>query len=730
MRKIVLLFLLASASLPASEWAFWRGVNQDGVSADTGLPSSWSPEGENLIWKADLGTRATPVVTHGQVCIIRLAEPETPSKWQEQVVCLDEKTGKINWQDRDNVFQTDIPHHRVGWASLVADPETGAIYSHSISGIITGFSKDGKILWRRSLDEAIGRFSGFGGRTTTPILDGNLVVVCFLTAGFGPNFIPRHRFYALDKNTGETVWISTPGDAPYDTTYSTPIVSVINGQRLLIAGNGDGGVYAVKMQTGEKVWGFPLSKRGLNSAVVEDNGVIFASHSEENVDESTAMGRLVALDAKQVTDGKPKQLWMAEGFQAGYASPVIHDGILYAVDNTTNMVAFDVKNGEELWREKLGIAQRASPVIGDGKLYVSDVDGQFHIYKLNGRKPPERLDLDVFKNADGSATQINGSPAIANGRIYLPTTNALYAIGTKSGKGVDVKPITPPIEKAPAGAKAAHLQVIPAEVALKPGETQKFTARAFDDKGRLIGEATAEWSAQGLKGAIGASGELKLAPDNVSQGGVITAKADGIEGKSQVRVMPGAPFEENFDSYAPKAVPAGWPAIRGRFETADKDGEKVLFKSSANLRSQKTTVYFGAPDAHSYEIQIDVLGTEKARRLPDVGLISHRYTLDMQGNKQKLMVRTWTSEPGRFSKIVPIKFDPNIWYTMKLRVEPTKENGPTKVMAKVWKRDEPEPAAWTLEAEDAIGNAHGSPGIYGYALSDIYYDNLKVTPND
>ncbi|MEZ5360824.1 MAG: PQQ-binding-like beta-propeller repeat protein [Bryobacterales bacterium] len=84
-----------------------------------------------------------------------------------------------------------------------------------------------------------------------------------LTAGFGPNFIPRHRFYALDKNTGETVWLSTPGQAPYDTTYSTPIVSVINGQRLLIAGNGDGGVYALKMETGEKVWGFPLSKRGL-----------------------------------------------------------------------------------------------------------------------------------------------------------------------------------------------------------------------------------------------------------------------------------------------------------------------------------------------------------------------------------------------------------------------------------------------------------------------------------
>lgn len=730
MRKIPFLVLLVCASLPASEWAFWRGVNQDGYSGDTGLPSSWSPEGENLVWKADFGTRATPVVTHDQVCVIRLAEPETPPKWQEQVVCLDENTGKMNWEYRDNVFQTDIPHHRVGWASLVADPETGNLFSHSISGVITAFSKDGKVLWQRSLDEEIGRFSGFGGRTTTPILDGDLVIVCFLTAGFGPNFIPRHRFYALDKNTGETVWLSTPGGAPQDTTYSTPIVTVIDGQRLLIAGNGDGGVYAMKVATGEKVWGYLLSKRGLNSAVVESDGVVFASHSEENLDESTAMGRLVALDAKQITDGKPKLKWMVEGFQGGYASPVIHDGILYHVDNTTNLVAFDAENGEQLWREKLGIAQRASPVVADGKLYVADVDGQFHIYKLNGRSAPEKLDLDVFKNPDGSATQINGSPAIADGRIFLPTNNMLYAIGTSAGKGVALKPTLPPIEKAPAGAKATHLQIVPAEVALKPGAGQTFVARTYDAHGRLIGETEAEWSAQGLRGEISGAGALKLSSENTAQGGVVTAKAAGLEAKSQVRVMPAVPYEDDFNSYDLKSFPAGFPATRGRFAVAELEGEKVLFKTSANLRSAKTRIYFGDPEASGYTMQIDILGKEKARRLPDAGLISHRYTLDIQGGKQRIGLITWNSEVNRFSKTVKFRFDPDIWYRMKLRVEPSEENGPTKIMAKVWKRDEPEPDAWTLEAVDEVGNAHGSPGIYGYALSDIYYDNLKVTPND
>ena len=35
-----------------------------------------------------------------------------------------------------------------------------------------------------------------------------------------------------------------------------------------------------------------------------------------------------------------------------------------------------------------------------------------------------------------------------------------------------------------------------------------------------------------------------------------------------------------------------------------------------------------------------------------------------------------------------------------------------------------------FEAVDEIGNSKGSPGFYAYALADMYFDNLKVTPNN
>ncbi len=726
-----LLMLLALSALPeqaaADAWASWRGAASDGVSADTGLPESWSADGDNLVWKAPYGGRSAPIVVGGRVCMIRLAEPETVERWQEQIACLDAETGELAWEHRYNVFQTDIPHHRVGWASLVGDPATGNVFAHGVEGMVIAFDPEGSVLWSRSTSEEIGRISGFGGRTATPVLDGDLLVVSFLSAGWGSTFIPRHRFYALDKRTGETVWLSTPGNAPYDTTYTVPVVREIDGQRLLITGNGDGGIYGMQVATGLKVWEFPLSKRGINSSVVVDGTTVYASHSEENVDESTSMGRLVALDAGRVADGMPQPLWTVDGFAAGYASPAIQDGILYAVDNSANLVAFDGSTGAELWKENIGIAQRSSPIIADGKLYVSDVDGKLHIFRLAGREAPERTDLDEFENEDGSATQINGSPAVANGRVYFITNNTLYCIGMPKGSAAAAAPVATEPARAPAGAQPTHLQVVPGEINLVPGGEARFVARMYDARGRLIGTGPAEWSTEGaLEGELGPEGAF-TASGVFPQGGHVVATAHGLSGKARVAVRPSGAFREGFDRYAPDTVPDGWSAARGRYKVVEVDGERMLQKPSGNPRSWRTTVYIGTPSQRGYEVEAEMMSMEQRRRMADMGLVSHRYTLALMGNAQSLMFRTWMSELDRFSEEIPFEWDPETWYRMKFRVEPHAD-GSTSVRGKVWPRDQEEPGEWTIEAVDPIGHAHGSPGIYGYSSADIYYDNVAVAP--
>ena len=120
------------------------------------------------------------------------------------------------------------------------------------------------------------------------------------------------------------------------------------------------------------------------------------------------------------------------------------------------------------------------------------------------------------------------------------------------------------------------------------------------------------------------------------------------------------------------------------------------------------------------------MGTKPKRNLPDMGLIANRYTLEMQGNHQRLQVLSWRSDL-RMAKSVDLKWEPNIWYTMKMTVELV--NDKAVVKGKVWQRDTPEPDGWTITVEDPLPNREGSPGIYGYSPAEIYYDNLRVWGN-
>ena len=88
-------------------------------------------------------------------------------------------------------------------------------------------------------------------------------------------------------------------------------IATINGQRLLIMGLGDGGVYAMKPQTGEKVWGKVVAKRGLNTGVVVNGNTVIISHGDENLD-STERGMIAAIDGSQKGDIKTFK-WAVEG---------------------------------------------------------------------------------------------------------------------------------------------------------------------------------------------------------------------------------------------------------------------------------------------------------------------------------------------------------------------------------------------------------------------------------
>ena len=103
------------------------------------------------------------------------------------------------------------------------------------------------------------------------------------------------------------LFTSAPGGRPYDTTYAPPIIANVNGTRLLIQGASDGVVHAIKPQTGEPVWKYEISKRGLNTGVVLHGNTAILTHSEENLD-SSEMGMMVAVDASRKAKSRKSRL--------------------------------------------------------------------------------------------------------------------------------------------------------------------------------------------------------------------------------------------------------------------------------------------------------------------------------------------------------------------------------------------------------------------------------------
>ena len=235
--------MLASAQARGG-WPSATGPRRGGRTATASRPKpacleKWALNGQNFLWRAPYGGRSAPIVMGNRVYVQNPAG--SGATLQERVMALDADTGKVVWEYKFNIFQSDVPAHRIGWASPAADPETGNIYALSGGAEVIALSKDGKLLWDRSIGEECAAFTTHGGRTMSPLVDGDLVIVSAAISSWGTAANRSHRFVALDKRTGDIVYVVNPGGRPYDTAYAAPMIATINGLRLLIVGLGDGG---------------------------------------------------------------------------------------------------------------------------------------------------------------------------------------------------------------------------------------------------------------------------------------------------------------------------------------------------------------------------------------------------------------------------------------------------------------------------------------------------------
>ena len=467
--------------------------------------------------------------------------------------------------------------------------------------------------------------------------------------------------------------------------------------------------------------------------------------------------------------------WQKKGVMDGRAMPVILGDRIYFIDDGAKVFAFDKQTGEPVGKPQklLGTIVRGSPLVADGKLYVCSTGG-WHVLTptADGLKFVNRMRLS-------DEDEVTASPIAWNGRIYLTTGKRLLCLGNNP----EAKPATDAVTTTPqkvARATAASpgepswVQIVPAEAQVAAGGTVKLRARLFDAAGRFVKESPAEFSA--TVGAVAADGTY-TAPAGKHAAAIVTAKVGKLAGKARIRSMPPLPWKFDFEEIALEKdaktgvlkgePPLPWIGMRHRHVVREVDGSKVLVKITTIPKGTRSQGWIGPIGLHDYRIQADFRAAESGvgkpgdpatpaaagdaanpagsdaeafakafgnpaalekARMPDMGLIAQRYTLDLMGASQQLQLRTWPPQVAtHFSKTVPFAWEAGKWYTLVLEARTSADGAVLR--GKVWPRGEEEPAAWTIEGVHADGNLQGSPGFFGQSKdSEIFIDNVSVTP--
>jgi outer membrane protein assembly factor BamB len=754
----------------AGDWPDWRGPQQDRHYAGPALVTSFDPEkGTNVVWKnEEAGGISTPVIMGGKLFALVRHKPGTQGE-AEKVLCLDAATGKKLWENVFNVYLSDVPAERVGWSAVIADPASDTVFAHGVCGAFTAIdAATGKTKWQRSLHEECGFLSTYGGRTNIPVVFEDFVIASAVVTGWGDTARPAHRFLGMDKATGQVRWMNGTKELPEDTTYSTPSLADFGGTAALVFGSSDGSVWNFQPRTGKSVWNFKLSRRGINTPPLVDGDTVIISQSEENLD-NTSMGSATVFKAAGMGDiTATAALWQKKGVMDGRSMPVVLGDRIYFIDDGAKVYAFDKKTGTPVGRPQklLGTIVRGSPLVADGRLYICSTSG-WHVLEptADGVKFVNRMRFD-------EEDEVTASPIAANGLLYLTTGARLYCLGTQtlpdqSGPAASPRPETvSAATKGPAD-EPAWVQIVPAEAQIAAGESLKLTARLFDAAGRFVKEAPATFTA--TAGAISADGTY-TAPTGAHAAAIVTAKVGSLVGRARIRSMPPLPWQFDFDDIPlaadPKTgvmkgePPLPWIGMRYRHAVREVDGSKCLVKVTTIPKGTRSQGWIGPITLHDYSIRAEFraqeTGVEKPgspasdtpkaadsdaeafqkafgnpaalekARMPDMGLIAQRYTLDLMGAAQQLQLRSWPPQVATyFSKTIPFSWEAGRWYVMKLEA---RTRGPAAVLrGKVWPRGEPEPEAWTIEATHEAGNLQGSPGFFGNSKdSEIYIDNVTV----
>ena len=227
--------------------------------------------------------------------------------------------------------------------------------------------------------------------------------------------------YRVDTATGKLQWkFATAGERrfagkhlhgflpageimpdPFDVFLSSPAVA--NG--IVYVGSGDGNVYAINAQSGQRVWAFHTGNVVHASPAVADGTVYVGSWDTYFYALDAASGKM----KWRFKTGEDSVISNQTGIQS---SAAVANGVVYFGCRDSKLYALDAQSGTQKWSfDNKGSWVVSSPAIHNGVVYFVTSDSRMlHALDATTGQPVFSLQMTWF---------LFGSPAIAGDMLYV-----------------------------------------------------------------------------------------------------------------------------------------------------------------------------------------------------------------------------------------------------------------------------------------------------------------------
>ncbi|MBK9168186.1 MAG: PQQ-binding-like beta-propeller repeat protein [Bryobacterales bacterium] len=465
-----LLLPLIALSLFGADWPQFRGPNGSGLCPSCGqLPATFGP-GENVVWKTGLPAgKSSPVLVGDRILL-------TASEGDELItICLSRATGKVEWRRSVRAPLRESQHKLNHRAAPTPVSDGKSVYAFFADFGLVAYDLDGNERWQVRL----GPFNSQHGVVASPVYaDGRVVLVLDQDTDA--------YIVAVDAETGKVAW-KLPRNVING--YSTPIVHRPASGPAQIIAPGSYQLTAYSVVDGEIVWfarGLtcqPKSAPTIAGDVLYFSGWTSGNDAGQQVDLPPFAEVIAAADAngdgKLSPDELPKPwqptgswravdldrdgfmnerewtffrtrraarnaamairlggtgdvtashvLWRYERALPDVPSPLVYNGVVFLVKNGGIATSLDAETGKVLKQGRLTGALEdyyASPIGVDGKVYVASEHGKVVVLRAAG-------DWEILAVND-FGSDIYATPAIDDGKMYVRTMDALYAIGSSN----------------------------------------------------------------------------------------------------------------------------------------------------------------------------------------------------------------------------------------------------------------------------------------------------------